>query len=250
MCATWRLQQGKGQVLLFASSHFQQFQQKTRFCEKAKSSTAAADAVQPFLPDCKKVFHLIFGWLSMYVSTWVCVCVCRKHFSALWIRIWSAAGLLRVSLAAAGASLAAYRRIRTVSWITCGFVHVAWAVKNLSFQLANCTPTARPLYLFFTLSVQVRFGPSRKLQLQRKSNFWPEPASKFSNWRFALLHISPQSSCERKLAKRNAKKQNTKSLESTRWCSNWSWNCIEAVELSYFKLSRVLFIILLCNTFT
>lgn len=199
----------EGEWLLF-SSQFQQFQQKTRKGEKFNSSSSSSRSA-------------IFTWLqeSFSFDFWLteCACVCTKHFSALWIWIWSAAGLLRVALAAAGASLAAYRSIRTVSWITCGFVHVAWPVKNLSFQLANITARAaqpRPLYLFFTLSVQVRLGPSRKLQLQRKSNFWPEPASKFSNWRFALLHISPQSSCERKLTKRNE----LKAIKPTSWCSN------------------------------
>lgn len=50
-------------------------------CEKAKSSTAAA---QPFLPDCKKVFHLISGSVCacvcvrvcMLASVYSCACVC------------------------------------------------------------------------------------------------------------------------------------------------------------------------------
>lgn len=52
-------------------------------CEKAKSSTAAA---QPFLPDCKKVFHLISGSVCVFLCVcacvhareciFVCVCVC------------------------------------------------------------------------------------------------------------------------------------------------------------------------------
>lgn len=61
-------------------------------CEKAKSSTAAA---QPFLPDCKKVFHLISGSVCacvcacsrVYIRVRVCACLscCTKHFSGLWI---------------------------------------------------------------------------------------------------------------------------------------------------------------------
>lgn len=52
-------------------------------CEKAKSSTAAA---QPFLPDCKKVFHLIScsvcacvcACSRVYIRVRVCLCVCVR----------------------------------------------------------------------------------------------------------------------------------------------------------------------------
>lgn len=94
-------------------------------CEKAKSSTAAA---QPFLPDCKKVFHLISG--SVCVCICVCLSCCTKHFSALWI--WSGQVCrvqmrIRGSLAAAGAFCLspANSKCSNCSRITAGFVLVA-----------------------------------------------------------------------------------------------------------------------------
>lgn len=61
---------GKEGKRMYVRSSFLRFpaiSAENSHCEKAKSSTAAA---QPFLPDCKKVFHLISG------SVRVCVCVC------------------------------------------------------------------------------------------------------------------------------------------------------------------------------
>lgn len=106
-------------------------------CEKAKSSTAAA---QPFLPDCKKVFHLISGSVCICVcvcvsvcasvSTCACLSCCTKHFSALWI--WSGQVCrvqmrIRGSLAAAGAFCLspANSKCSNCSRITAGFVLVA-----------------------------------------------------------------------------------------------------------------------------
>lgn len=144
-------------------------------CEKAKSSTAAA---QPFLPDCKKVFHLISGSVCacvcacsrVYIRVRVCACLscCTKHFSGLWISsglaelglgsglgVWGSGFGVRGSsfgvqgsafgpgefLASCGLFLLIAGQLEMFELLEdyCRICPCRWPVKNLSFALTPIT---------------------------------------------------------------------------------------------------------------
>lgn len=211
-------------------------------CEKAKSSTAAA---QPFLPDCKKVFHLISSSVCVCVCIYVCACLscCTKHFSALWI--WS--GQVQGSdanvaadsgfLGSCGRFLLIAGQLEMFELLEdyCRICPCRWPVKNLSFALAAIISgwlraahrRNTPPHLWPTLPTLFVFHakrPSRKLQLQRKSNFWPEKRQTF-HWRFPLLHISPAEQLSRRKTdkRKHGKKEsgNQKNARENLRGNNW-----------------------------